>query len=329
MALDATPLSVPSGGVRRYTLELVRALAENYPEDQFYLVSDQVFDMPVELPNLLRGRGPANRLARRWWIAGLPRELRRLGVDVFHGTDFAVPYLPLRPTVMTVHDLSPWRVESAPDTSERVRFRTPLLVRLGLATMIITPSEAIRREVIEQFGVAAHRVIAIPLAASPHFRPVETAPRERPYFLYVGSLHGRKNVNVIECAAAQLGVDLVMPARDGRVEESELPALYAGAAAVLYPSLYEGFGLPVLEAMQCGAMVITSKDPAITEVAEGAAVQVEASDLAAWVSTMRAALDPERRGVWRARALARAAAYSWERTAMLTREVYDEARRLF
>jgi glycosyltransferase involved in cell wall biosynthesis len=315
--------------VRRYTLELARALSAGYPEDTYYLVSDQPFEMPAGPPNLLRGRGPTNPVARRWWMAGLPRELQRLGADVFHGTDFAVPYLPLRPTVMTIHDLSPWRVESAADTSERVRFRTPLLVRLGLANMIITPSEAIRREVMEQFGVMAQRVAAIPLAASPHFRPVEAEAGSRPYFLYVGSLVGRKNVEVIESAAAQLGVELLMPARNGRVPEEELPALYSGAAAVLYPSLYEGFGLPVLEAMQCGAMVITTKDPAITEVAEGAAVQVDPWDAGAWVAAMRAALDPEQRAVWRGRALSRAAGYSWERTAMLTREVYDEARRLF
>lgn len=200
---------------------------------------------------------------------------------------------------------------------------------MGLATMIITPSEAIRREVMSRFSVSADRIVAVPLAAASHFRPVDPAPRSRPYFLYVGSLAARKNVGVIETAARELGTELVIPAREGGVAERELPALYCGAAGVLYPSLYEGFGLPVLEAMQCGAVVIASRDPAITEVAGGAIMQVEGGDVRGWIEAMRAALSAETRAQASERAMSRAAEFSWRRTATLTREVYNEARRRF
>jgi glycosyltransferase involved in cell wall biosynthesis len=116
----------------------------------------------------------------------------------------------------------------------------------------------------------------------------------------------------------------------GEVPDSGLPGLYSGALACVYPSLYEGFGLPVLEAMQCGALVIASRDPAIVEVSSNAALHVAAEDTAALAEAMRAvaansgSFDEVRR-----RALARAAQFSWQKTARRTREVYDAATRAF
>jgi hypothetical protein len=105
-------------------------------------------------------------LERRWWLWGLQGEISRLGIDVFHGTDFAVPYLPVRPSVMTLHDLSPWRDPSWHAEADRVRNRTPMLLRLGLATIVITHCEAVRKQAIEHFHLQAGRVIAVPLALS-------------------------------------------------------------------------------------------------------------------------------------------------------------------
>src|SRR5579871_4997082 len=154
IALDAGPLSVASGGVRRYTEELSRALAENFPEDEFWLLSDQPFLAPTGSPaNLKTGGGPRNLLERRWWLWGLQAEISRIGIELFHGTDFAVPYLPIRPSVMTLHDLSPWKNPTWHADGGRVKTRTPVLLRLGLATLLITLSEAIRREVMEVFHI--------------------------------------------------------------------------------------------------------------------------------------------------------------------------------
>lgn len=201
--------------------------------------------------------------------------------------------------------------------------------------MVITPSEAVRREVIGRFRIDPGNIAAIPLAASERFRPVEPLRRERPYFLCIESADPRKNLEVVKQAWGELRnkaeVDLVVIGAPGTdpVADEELPALYSGAVAFLYPSLYEGFGLPVLEAMQCGSAVIASKDPAVTEVSGGAVLQVEATDVRAWVAAMDAALCGERRPELRDKGLKRARQFSWERTAMMTREVYDEARRLF
>jgi hypothetical protein len=93
IALDASPLTVSTGGVGRYTLELALALAAEYPNDQYWLLSDQVFSPPSALPpNLHTGEGPRNQAERKWWLWGLEREMRRRGVSLFHGTDYSVPY---------------------------------------------------------------------------------------------------------------------------------------------------------------------------------------------------------------------------------------------
>jgi glycosyltransferase involved in cell wall biosynthesis len=342
-ALDATPLTVPTGGVRRYTWELVRALAAQYREDHYWLLSDQAFDVDLLAPvpaNLHKGDGPRTIAERRWWLWGLNQEMMRRCVEVFHGTDFSVPYLTRRPSVMTVHDVSPWLFDEA---STRVRRRAPLLLKARIPTMIVTPSEAVRQAVISRFGLDRERVAAVPLAASSHFRPVAAAPVGRPYFLFVGTLEPRKNIaRLIEAwreirktqevdlvLAGRVREDFPAPASEeglrvlGAVTEAELPALYSGAIAFVYPSLYEGFGLPVLEAMQCGATVITSRDPAIMEVSGGAAVHVDATDVHALAEAMRA------RPVRREESLKRAAQFSWSITAQKTREVYDVAVRLF
>lgn len=344
VALDATPLTVPTGGIRRYTLELALALAQTYPEDEYWLLSDQAFSMAAGPANLHAGRG----LSRRWWLWGLHQEMMRRRVEVFHGTDFSVPYIPFRPSVMTVHDLSPWLYPAWQPAASRIRQRTGLLLRAGMAAMVITPSEAIRRAAIDRFRLPAERVVAIPLAASREFAPVN-APRGN-FFLFVGTVEPRKNVARLMEAWREVrkthsaGLVIVGRARAdgpkikaepglemrGQVADAELPGLYSSALAVVYPSLYEGFGLPVLEAMQCGALVVTSRDAAVMEVAGGAAMHVDAEDTRALARVLgEIAEAPEKFAEVRARAIVRARSFSWARTAEQTREVYAEAGRVF
>jgi len=344
VALDAAPLSLSSGGLRRYVWELSRALAGTFPADDYLLVSDHPFTAPAA-PNLKAGVGPQSALGRRWFLWGLNRELARHGVELFHGANFEVPWLPLRPSVLTVHDLSPWMNPEWHEAAGRVRRRTPALLRLGLATMVITPSEAVRRQAVDFFHLSTNRVVAVPEAAAPHFQPVET-PSHPPYFLYVGALEPRKNLlMLIEAwrAARRLAeVDLVLAGRrradfpalpaepglrlPGEVSDDALPALYSGAVAFLYPSFYEGFALPVLEAMQCGAAVIASRDPAILEVTGGAAVHLDARAAREWAEALvAAATRPQWLAGLRTQALTRARDFSWTRTARQTREVYLEA----
>jgi glycosyltransferase involved in cell wall biosynthesis len=348
VALDATPLTLSSGGLRRYTEQLSLALAETFPGDEFLLVSDQPFIMPAGAPpNLQRGGGPRNRCEHRWWLWGLDRELGRLDAALFHGTDFGAPYLPRRAAVLTLHDLSPWMDPAWHAGANRVRRRAPWLMKLGLATMIVTPTEAVRQQAIERFRIHPSRIRAVPHAAAACFEPGAALPAP-PYFLYAGTLEPRKNVAGLLAAWRQIRsrapVDLVLAGRHrsdfaqlsaepglhilGEVSDQRLTELLRGALAFVYPSLYEGFGLPVLEAMQSGACVITSRDAALSEVAGGAAIQAGSTgELARALSEI--AGDPRRAEPWRQRALRRAADYSWSRTAHLTREVYTEALRRF
>lgn len=313
VAIDATPLSVETGGIRRYTEELQSALSREFPCDTFELVP--------------QGSG-------RWWSYGLPRVLVRGRFDVFHGTDFAVPYVPVVPSVMTVHDLSPWKKEEWRAASTRVRQRTPWLLRLGLARMVVTPTEAVRREVIEHFGLAPDRVTAVPLAAHERFRPTGESPGD--YFLMVGTVEPRKNVHRAiaawrelrrrghSCRLKLVGRNL-LGLRDepglellGAVPDEALPGLYSRALALLLPSHYEGFGLPMLEAFQCGTPVIASRDPALMEVSGGAAMH-PGDD---WPAAMEAVLA---RAGWSDRGLRRAADFSWAAAARRMRGIYAGA----
>ncbi len=346
VAIEAASLTLTSGGLARYTAELSLAMARSNPEDEIFLISDQPFRMPEGAPaNLKRGGGPRNAVERRWWLWGIAREMERLCVDLVHGPDFSVPYLGGRPSVMTLHDLSPWMEQDWHSDAKRVKRRTPVLLELGMATMVVTPGEAVRKHAIERFRLRPDRVVAVPEAAAPWFRPVE-APPGNPYFLFVGTFEPRKNLPALidawRAVRREHGVDLVLIGRTradapsiaeepglrivGELPDEELPRWYSGALAMVYPSLYEGFGLPVLEAMQCGACVIASR--AVAEAAGDAALYASGgSELA---NAMRlVASRPELVAERRARSIARSREFSWDRTARMTREVYAEALKRF
>jgi alpha-1,3-rhamnosyl/mannosyltransferase len=281
--------------------------------------------------------------------------MRRRRIDVFHGTNFEVPYLPTRPSVLSLHDLSPWMDPEWHSGAERVRRRTPLLLGLGIATMILTDSEAVRRQAIGRFRLNPSRVAPVPLASAVF--PYTNEPTQKPapgsigrgtdrYFLFVGTLEPRKNLPFLINAWAPVyeahGVELLLAGRRredcppipprpglrllGEVADTVLPRLYSGALAFVYPSSYEGFGLPVLEAMHCGCCVIVSRDPAIEEVCADCGVRVDAADSRGWTQAM---MRCAARGEWidrlREQARIRARSYSWARTARLTYGVYQEA----
>jgi glycosyltransferase involved in cell wall biosynthesis len=348
IALDATPLLVPQGGIARYVEQLSRALAAEYPEDEVYWLSDQ--PVPAPPAPVRAGARPRTAIERRWWLIGLPRELRRLRAELFHGTDFGASYRRVCPCVMSVHDLSPWLDPSWHRDAERVRRRTPWLLRLRRATLVLTHTEAVRWQTIRHFGLDEERVRAVPLAAAPVFAPAPPLQRPRPYFLYVGTLEPRKNIPLLieawRAVRSAHEVDLLLAGRRrddgpaipdepglewlGPVEDAELPPLICGAVAALYPSHYEGFGLPALEAMQCGAAVIASTDPSLVEAGGGAPLHVPAGDVRAWREAMTAMLaEPHSRRERQSLGLARAAQFSWARTARETRAVYEEAVRIF
>jgi glycosyltransferase involved in cell wall biosynthesis len=275
---------------------------------------------------------PATVVRDLWWYPhGLPREAR--GVDVLHCPTFRGPVRSSVPVVVTVHDLAVLRHPGTfnPWTRRYSRFAVPRVARA--ARRVIAVSEFTRAEIVELLGVPAERIRVIPNAVGEPFGPDGPAV-EGDYVLAVGTLEPRKNLAAAQQAAERLGVELkVVGARGwgsvlvdgwlGRVSDEELAALYRGARCLVYPSLYEGFGIPVLEAMACGTPVVTSAGGATEEVAGGAAVLVDPRDpsaIAAGIEEARARRDDlVRMGLDRARE------FTWARVAEATRSVYEEA----
>lgn len=353
--LDAAPLASVGAGLARYVSELSLSLSRCFPDDAIRLISDQRFRLPEGAgPNLSIGHSPRNHMERRWWLWGVAGEALRFRAGVFHGTNFEVPLLPMLPTVLSLADLSPWSDAEWADAqwrmlSERVRERAAPLIMLGVATIVMTYTEAVRREAIERFRLHPARVVSVPLAASARFHPRPVPITTQRYFLFVGTAEPRKNIPILIEAWREVrrryDVDLVLaggprPGYDlptepglrtvGAVAEDELATLYSSAVACLYPSLYEGFGLPPLEAMQSGCPAVVSRQASISEVTAGGALQLDATDARSWAEAMEALLSSNQlRMAWRERGLRRAAEFSWDATARKTREVYEEAQRRF
>ena len=279
------------------------------------------------------GPGRAATIARDlWWYPhGLTREARRRGVSVLHCPTFRGPVSTSIPLVVTVLDLAVLRHPGMFNQWSRrySRFAVPRVVQAAAA--VITISEFTKQEVIEVLGTAPEKVHAIPIAVEEPFTP--DGPRaEGDYVLSVGTLEPRKNLARVQQAARALAVPLRVIGAEGwggvkvegwagRVSDEELAALYRGARCLVYPSLYEGFGLPVLEAMACGTPVVTSRGGATEEVAGDAAVLVDPLDVDAIAAGITEAL--ARGEELRAKGLERAKAFSWDRVARETLAVYE------
>lgn len=313
--------------------------------------------------NLSKKFMPVRSIFRKWWLIGLPSLLYISPVDVFHGTNYCVPVFAPCPTVVTIHDLSllTQAVTHEDDNVKRGRRRLPIMARR--ATIIIAPSEWTRREIIEQLNVKPEKIRVVPEAAREKMRPV--APLEaqsvlerhgirQPYVLYTGTIEPRKNLLTLLRAYDELlratehrpqlvlcggrgwlcdeVFELVAHLKieeqvrfTGYVEDADLPALYSSAEVFVYPSLYEGFGLPPLEAMACGTPVITSNAASLPEVVGSAGLTVSPREVPALTSSLVNLLsDNAQREHFRRAGLERAAEFSWARAADETQAIYDE-----
>lgn len=296
-------------------------------------------------------------LGQQWRI---PRATAALDADLYHSPYYLMPYLPRARTVLTVYDVIPLRYPQFSSARSRLLFRLTTRLALRAARHVIAITENARQDFITEFGVRPERITAIPLGVDPSFAPasapaVETlrAKHALParFALYLGSNKPHKNLlGLVEAwlALPHPGAALVVAgawderhpeARQlaeahegatirwiGPVAESELPALYTAADAFVFPSVFEGFGLPVVEAMACGAPVICSDATALPEVAGDAAVLVDPTDRAALAAALSRVLgDAVLREALRAKGFARAAQFSWARTAAETLRIYRQA----
>lgn len=354
VGVDGRAFSSPAGGVRRYLRELYTAIAAGHPEVEVTAIgAPPGSDLPAGLGRRNAFPFPTNL---GWMAASIPLAVQGAGIDVYHAPAYTAPLWGVHPQVLTIHDVS---YERRPDWNahrndpiRRFFYRTSALA----ADRILTDSAFSREEITAAYGIPPDRIDVVPLAASRVFGPgpfdaAAASPGVRqPYALHVGDLHVRRNVSTALAAilrgrrehpaAAALtlvcaGVDrgsgeaLRAQARDandpgalvlpGPVTEPALLNLYRGAAVLAYPSRYEGFGLPILEAMQCGVPVVAARGSSIPEVAGDAGVLVGELDVEAWLhAIVRIVSDSSVRGAMREQSLERARAFSWERTARET-----------
>lgn len=311
--------------------------------------------------------GTATRPARlAWEQVRLPASLAALGIDVLHSTHHTLPLAPLRcKRVVTFHDVTFFRIPERYPPARRLYMQTATRFAARVADAIVVPSNAVRHDVHTTLGVPASKILTVYEAASPAFRPLAreeaTAVARRygiegPYVLSVGSLEPGKNRGRLIHAVRALrdeGVEhcLVVVGqkawkyeRDfdlvsalgmtnrilfpGYVPADDLPALYNAADAFAFPSLYEGFGLGVIEAMACGVPVLTSNVGATAEVAGDAALLVDPLSVQAIRDGLGALLGDEAlRNKLAKRGLRRAAKFSWRQAAEETHALYGRVAR--
>jgi glycosyltransferase involved in cell wall biosynthesis len=328
VGIDVSPLELTRAGTARYLSNLLESL-EGMPDLELRRYS-------------FGGRNRLAKVARDsvWYLAGLPRRAARDRVDVLHCPGMRAPARASVPIVVTIHDVAVLREPGAFNRWTRTYSRRVLPHVARAARRIVVGSEFTRSELVELLGVPEEKVQVVPYGVGPPFT-AEGPVAEGRYVLAVSTLEPRKNLGRLVEAFAASGLDdhelRVVGARGwgrvrvggdrvswlGAVDDAELARLYRGASCAAYVSLYEGFGLPVLEAMACGTAAVAPGRPPFSEFAEGVAVAVDPLDSESIAAGLREAV--ERRAELAALGPARAARYDWRRAAQAHVRVYREA----
>jgi glycosyltransferase involved in cell wall biosynthesis len=329
IVLDADVLGRNRTGEETYMLNLLRQLPVVAPELRFVAVTRHPELVPdgveaIELP----ARFQETRMA---W--SLPRLLRRLRPQAAH-FQHALPLAWRGPSVVTIHDLHFEHDPAVMSRLDRITFKTVVPRAVRRADHVIAVSEATKRDVVDLYGIPPEKVTVTPHGVDPAFAPADGAGRG--FVLFVGAVQARKRPLAAADAATAVGLPLVVvgPEKEpalaaelrargadvrGWVDKRELAQLYRDAAALVLPSRFEGFGVPVLEAMASGTPVVLSDDAALQEVAGDAGVYAADGDYGA---ALQRALNDRAR--WSAAGLERAKAFSWEESARLTADVYRQ-----
>ncbi|MCS7007499.1 MAG: glycosyltransferase family 1 protein [Thermoleophilia bacterium] len=343
VVVDADVLGRRRTGDETYVRNLLRELAPLAAEAGLRLAA--VTRRPELVPDGVEPVELRTGVQEVRMAVALPRLLRRLQAGLVH-TQYALPLRCPCPAVVTVHDVSFARGPGLSGRWDRLVFSAVVPRAVRHAARVLTVSERTKRDLVALYGVPEGRIVVTPNGVDPVFcpAPAESDPGvERAgsllgeYALVVGAIQPRKNQLAALEAARAVGLDLVVagPEKDaalaaelrrrgarlaGYVEQERLVELYRGAACLVQPSRFEGFGLPVLEAMACGTPVVGVAEPALVEVAGEAAVIVEEHELAAGIRRAIA-----ERGRLVAAGLERARAFTWRVTAERTLAVYEEA----
>lgn len=366
IAIDAHSVGTGLGGNESYAANLIEALAEidSVNDYTLYVTRDEaVARFHNRWPNFkVRSTLPHTPLIRI--PLTLSAELRSHPVDVLHVQFTSPPFAPC-PVVVSIHDLSFEHVPETFNRRSRAQLRFTVRRSARRAARVLALSEHTRRDIISTYKIAPNLVTAIPIAAPFHFKPVKdenelqrvrhTYGINGDYILSVGSIQPRKNLARLLSAFERLRrvrpkgslPQLVLVGKPawlyretlkaiddlgtgvivtGYVPEKDLPALYSGALCFVYPSFFEGFGLPPLEAMKCGTPVITGDRTSLPEVVGDAGILINPFDIDAIASAIATMVDDSSfRSKLQVKSLDRARIFDWRETARQTLEVYKQA----
>lgn len=358
LAIDASRMvSAGRTGTENYSVEIIRSLARlpDVPPITLYTRSSQA---TAHVPNVIsRAIGPR----RLWTHAGLSRAIRTDRPDALFVPSHVVPLIHPRATVVTVHDLGYLHEPESHPRRQRLELDWTTRWNARSARRIIAISGQTRSDLIEHYNVSPERVTVVhhgvdhtrffPRADSEIAPVLERLGIRTPYLLFVSTVQPRKNVTRIVEAFEQIDIpelSLVIAGksgwlsdpienriqaspvanrirRTGRVDDEDLPFLYSGAEAFVLPSLFEGFGLGVIEAMACGTPVVTSNRGSLAEVAGDAAVLVNPESVDSITAGITKALETEHSGSLRDRGLQHAEQFTWQRAATRTLQVINDA----
>jgi glycosyltransferase involved in cell wall biosynthesis len=356
--IDGHMLGAGETGNETYVRGLLGGL-ETIGETVTVAVQSADVEVGAHTPLLLPRHSNAARL-----LVDLPAAARRCRADVIHSTYFAPPRAACA-RVVTVHDVSFLAHPEWFTRRDLTVLNAGVRFAVRRAERLIVPSQHARGELVARLAVPERRIVVTPEAADARFRPLDDAASEallgryglsRPFVLSVGNQQPRKNMGrllqawkLLRQAGHDSGCRLVIAgghhgrrenlatlvdALDlsecvtllGYVPNDDVPGLYGAAEALAFPTLYEGFGLPLLEAMACGTPVACSNVTSLPEVASDAAVYFDPLDVTAMAVTLGAILsDAELRAALRRRGLARAAHFTWRECARATVDAYEEA----
>jgi glycosyltransferase involved in cell wall biosynthesis len=361
IALDARPLSYQLTGIGIYLKNLLDHIQRIDRQNNYYLISNGSIDYELTNPRWrkIEGRVKTKLLSSLWMQICAPVIASRLEVDLFWGTRHHLPYFlpPGIRTVLTLHDLVYRLYPETMALPNRLLERLLVGPSVRRSDCIITDTHAIAKDIQSEFDVDSKRVVPIhlgkpdfPSKANNAAGPTHNFPSK--FFLCVGTLDPRKNIlRILEAfkrfSPSRYGVHLVIVGSKGwknkdllkslsaeplvshvhltgYVPIDLLPSYYERAMCLVFPSLYEGFGLPILEAMSCGTPVVTSNMSSMKEVAGDAAFLINPFDISALVEAMKQVTeDASLRDRLRRRGLQRVKSFSWESCATKTLQVLN------
>lgn len=359
--IDARTANPHFPGIGRYVSNLLGTMSAFQDEISIHILkgSDPIGFTSASGLQVTTTRASVFSLRQQWVV---PKLIDRIGGSLYHSTYYLMPYRISVPIVFTCYDLIPIVYPQYFSYFQRAIYRIAHLIAARTSSQIIAISESTKLDLIKYLAIDEHKISAIPLAADEAFRPqpidmIEAAQSRygipRQYCLYVGTNKPHKNLLGLLKAWKLLndnkgleGHSLVIAGRwdsryseakqyalgsgltkfvkfIGNVEEEHLPALYSGATIFIQPSLYEGFGLPIIEAMACGTVVACSNTSSLPEVVGDAAILFNPKDAAIMATTLGNLIsDRNKLNSLKDKSVLQAARFSWHKTALNTIEIY-------